>query len=334
MQLIFPIGSIRTYILSGLLLLLFSFFFHSCGLDSLGSIDNNFDFPDKLSEFGIYQGEMKNLAPSDDYHLYELSTGLFTDYAEKQRLIFLPPGTRMTPNGSDLPDFPDGTILVKTFYYFNDKSDMLKGKNVIETRLLIKEEALWNVAAYIWNEEQEEAFFSTSGLNKLINWTDQTGMDRAISYRIPNQRECATCHKSYSDVKPIGPKLRNLNIQTERDGVSINQLQFLQDIHYLETTDPSQLTALPSATDQNVNLQERGRAYLDVNCAHCHSPGGYASSQGLDFTNTTSIHDTGIYEGKRKIERRMESGRMPLIGTSVLDAEGVELIKKYLKEIQ
>lgn len=39
------------------------------------------------------------------------TTGLFTDYAEKQRLIKLPEGYKLTAVSDELPYFPDGTIV-------------------------------------------------------------------------------------------------------------------------------------------------------------------------------------------------------------------------------
>ncbi len=40
---------------------------------------------------------------------------------------------------------------------------------------------------------------------------------------------------------------------------------------------------MPDALDANAPLELRARAYLDVNCAHCHSPDGPAHTSGLDL---------------------------------------------------
>lgn len=53
----------------------------------------NFNFPqtivfeDSLSKYGLFSGNPSDLKPNDDFHLLELSSVLFTDYAYKQRLI-------------------------------------------------------------------------------------------------------------------------------------------------------------------------------------------------------------------------------------------------------
>ena len=33
--------------------------------------------------------------------------------------------------------------------------------------------------------------------------------------------------------------------------------------------------------DQNANLDDRARSYLDINCGHCHIEGGSADTSGL-----------------------------------------------------
>ncbi|HEX6429997.1 MAG TPA: hypothetical protein VF008_20025, partial [Niastella sp.] len=78
----------------------------------------------KLSDYNIFTGDRAMLTPGNGFHLYELATGLFTDHAEKQRLIKVPAKQRITAVHDGMPQFPDGTTLVKTFYYFNDKRNV------------------------------------------------------------------------------------------------------------------------------------------------------------------------------------------------------------------
>ena len=68
----------------------------------------------KLSDYNIFSGGPQALVPGNGFQLYELATGLFTDYAEKQRLIKVPAGTTITVVNDGLPNFPDGTILDST----------------------------------------------------------------------------------------------------------------------------------------------------------------------------------------------------------------------------
>lgn len=305
----------------------------SCNEDGLMPVNNNIQMLPKLSSYNIFHGDPSALTPDQDFHLYELATELFTDYAEKQRLIKLPQGYQMTARDGGLPDFPDGTMFVKTFYYFNDKRDPSRGRKIIETRLIIKSDSKWNAGVYLWNDKQTDAALVTTGLNKTVNWIDQQGNGNVISYHIPSNRECATCHNSSGRIIPIGPKLRNLNIDITRNATTINQLVYFFDSGILNAADPASIPVLPAWHSGTYTLNERARAYLDVNCAHCHNPDGVASNTKLIFSYETPIGNTNIKERKNAIRNQFESGGMPRIGTSIVHEEGLELIRTYIESL-
>lgn len=292
------------------------------------------ELPPKLSDFAIFKGKSSDLVPNDDYKLYELSSQLFTDYAEKQRLIKVPNGTSMTVVDDGLLNFPEGTIIVKTFYYFNDKRDTSKGKKIIETRLLVKTNGVWKVGDYMWNDAQNEAILITVGHNKTVNWIDEKGSANAITYHIPNNIQCRNCHNADNAVMPIGPKTRNLNFAVKRSNSTQNQLAYLHNQGVLNAVNPTNFATMPNYKDTTVSLANRGRAYVDINCAHCHSNKGYASGQGYKFGYDVALQDSKILDGKSTIIRKTQNGQMPKIGTTVIDKQGVELIKKYIESLQ
>lgn len=282
----------------------------------------------KLSDYAIFKGKSSDLVPNDDYKFYELSSTLFTDYAEKQRLIKVPSGTSLKAINDGLVGFPEGTILVKTFYYLHDKREPSKGKNIIETRLLIKKNNAWKVGTFKWNNEQTDAFLLTSGDHQTVNWVGADGKANVISYRIPSNTDCKTCHRSTNDVIPIGPKVRNLNIDVMRNGSSLNQLTHLMNEGILNKVNPSQFSVLPNYHDTALSLEQRTRAYIEINCAHCHSDFGFARNQRPRFAYELGV--AGILQQRGRIVQRLEAGEMPKLGTTVLDKESIELIKKYL----
>ena len=250
------------------------------GLTTLMSFKND-DGPDvssgffpQLSAYHIFKGNPQNLTPEAQFHIYTLATPLFTDYAEKQRLIRLPAGTKMTKIDEDLPNFPDSTILAKTFFYYNDKRDTSKGRRIIETRLLIKSAGIWYAATYLWNESQTDATLQKSGANTPISWITASGEKRTISYHVPKPKECATCHNSNDQLMPIGLKLRHLNLDIISNIGPVNQLRTLQNEGILNEFDPHQVASTAQAFNPNSPLDARARAYLDINCAHCHNPDG------------------------------------------------------------
>ncbi|MEM6801489.1 MAG: hypothetical protein AAF696_08795 [Bacteroidota bacterium] len=307
--------------------------------DEVGIPDFSFSetiaFEQKLSAYKIFEGNAADLIPASDYHLVELSSILFTDYAHKQRLIKVPRGEKMTRLNDGTLDYPNGTILTKTFFYQTDERDPTLGKRIIETRLEIKENGRWNIATYLWNQAQTDANLSLNGVDTEVDWIATDGSSRSTLYHVPSQNECMTCHQSNAAISPIGPSLRNLNRIVERNGASVNQLSHLQNLEILEDFETSRVSQIVDYKDTRISLSERARAYLDMNCAHCHNPSGwdYATEREFDFRYETPLNQSGIIYEEDKIANALLDQEMPFIGTSLLDQEGVSLIIEYLESL-
>ena len=288
-------------------------------------------FKESLSDYKIFEGLPSDLVPSNDFHMLELSSVLFTDYAHKQRLVNLPSGTEMKKLEDGSLDFPNGTILTKTFFYYNDERDKSLGKHIIETRLEIKENDIWNVATYIWNNHQTDATLETKGLETKISWISENGTTRSTNYQVPSENQCMTCHQSNSKMTPLGPTLRNLNLTVNRNNSNLNQIDYLQSVGILNEFDVSQIDEIVDYKNTEASLTERSRAYLDMNCAHCHNPKGWDEStqRRFDFRYETPLEQTGFLRKKEKVVNTMMRGKMPFIGTTMLDEEGIELINEF-----
>lgn len=294
------------------------------------------DFLPTLSELNLFIGDLSNLEITPYGFEYELSTKLFTDYALKQRFVVLPNGEKMTYTGNGLPLFPDNTVIAKTFYYNNDETDLSQGKKIIETRLLIKMNGSWELGNYKWNDAQTEAILDTDGAVVPVTWTNTNGESQSINYEIPSNTDCFTCHNNNSQVIPIGPKLRTLNFDVNGS----NQLQALIDNNMLEgLTDPSTVNVLPNWEDESLGLERRARAYMDVNCAHCHSEGGNCAEQSnLRLTYETAFEESGISNSSSSILTRIQNTipeyGMPLIGTTIIHDEGVAVLIDYINSLE
>lgn len=306
----------------------------ACQDDGLLSADNNTDFHQQLSAYDIYTGELHELNANASYIPYELSSSLFNDHAEKQRLISLPiGGAPMKKIDDGLPEFPDGTIIVKTFFYYNDVRDRTKGKKVVETRLLIKKAGQWNVGTYLWDDNQKDAQLVTSGFNKMVNFIDAEGAPQVIAYQLPSNRACASCHNVNEVLSPIGPKLRNLNIAIPGPTGGVNQLSRFQGLALLDLFDVNTIGTMPDYHDTSFSLEERARAYMDINCAHCHDAKGSSPDLNMFYSYALSLEDTKIMDHKESIISNMIEGSMPQIGTSVIDEEGAKLIEAYINSL-
>lgn len=284
----------------------------------------------KISAYNIFKGTPADLISESDFQTYELATESFTDYAEKKRFIKVPHGYKLMLLGDGLPDFPEGTILVKTFYYFNDKSDPNKGKRLVETRVLTKQNSKWNAGTYLWNKEQTDADLITKGSDLQIDWIDQTGTNRNISYHIPNNRECASCHNSDKLIMPIGFKIRNLNRDVIRYNNTVNQLLFFKKTAIIDTVNLSAFSKLPDWQNKSNSLEQRARAYLEVNCAHCHNEKGSCRFFNLRLGYEIPFLDSKIFNKRNLIVKKFSNGSMPRLGTTIIHKEGLDLIKQYI----
>ncbi|MBK9736593.1 MAG: hypothetical protein IPO92_17185 [Saprospiraceae bacterium] len=181
----------------------------------------------KLSEYNKFSLPLKDMKAVEDVFPYDLNASLFTDYAYKKRFIFLPDGQAMNYHEDKAFDFPEGSMIFKFFYYPVDfrKSDV--NLQMIETRVLIKEQDEWTALTYIWNKEQTDAILAISGNIKHVSWTDIYGKPQQVNYSIPNLIQCKSCHEFQGKMMPIGPAARHLNKTYSFGTEQINQLDYL-----------------------------------------------------------------------------------------------------------
>jgi uncharacterized repeat protein (TIGR03806 family) len=309
-----------------------------------------------LSEYQFFTGNLKDLEPDFGVTPYTLNSTLFTDYAKKKRFVWMPNNTRATYISDDVPlNFPVGTILIKNFYYDNVLPN--NETQIIETRLMIRKNEGWIFAEYVWNTEQTEASLDMNGSFLDLEW--QNGDDvESIQYRIPAGPECHTCHKVMEISQPIGPKPRNLNLVYNYNEGSENQLEKLVSLGYLENSLPSNISVLPNYNNTNESLDLRARAYLDINCAHCHSEETHCAYRPMrfDFIDTENYTNIGVCVDPDtdlgldlghivepgdprnsvlhfRLNSIEPSNRMPLLGRTITHTEGVELIEEWINSL-
>jgi len=246
----------------------------------------------KLSDYKFFENELKNLSPALNVLPYQPASALFSDYAHKKRFVWMPLGSKAVFNGDENSlELPVGAVLIKNFFYENvQPSNSIK---LIETRLMIRKSSGWIFANYVWNEEQTEAFFDLNGSTVPIEWKDENNQLKTVNYRIPNEVQCITCHKTRATVNgesvtiytPIGIKPQNLNFSYTYGNESKNQLLKWRDQGYLESD-----FSLPSTENTTINYEDtsksvelRARSYVDINCAHCHQNDRHCDYRPMRF---------------------------------------------------
>ena len=252
-------------------------------------------FPNKLSDFNFFMDDSAQI-PSENVIPYELISTLFSDYSYKQRWVYVPNNKKAKYQEDWVFDFPTGSALIKTFYYPLDERDLSAGKKLLETRLLLRKKDGWEAVSYAWNEEQNEAYKKVAGKTINVAWTDFTGDQREVRYRVPNVNQCKECHAADDKISPIGPKARNINKELEFQEGNFNQLAYWMNREIIDDY-PLELNSPVDWTDETKDINDRVRSYLDVNCGHCHSPSGNANSTGLylHLNETRDIH-LGVFK--------------------------------------
>ncbi|MGY0038052.1 hypothetical protein [Pedobacter sp. NJ-S-72] len=75
---------------------------------------------------------------------------------------------------------------------------------------------------------------------------------------------------------------------------------------------------------------------MEINCAHCHNPNGMAYRQSIMLNYQIPFKQSGIEFNKNNIIDRMGNlGQFhrPKLGTTTLDKEGIDLIRKYITSL-
>ncbi len=181
---------------------------------------------------------------------------LWSDGAEKQRYLQLPPDTSIDTSVWDAWKFPVDTKAFKEFRF---------GGKLLETRMLWKQSASnWVMATYVWDDAEKAATLNTSKTAVLLD----TG------YEIPTAKDCGKCHHGGSD-KVLGVEAVALALPTAK-GLTLDALA------------ASGLLSDPPA-DTGIQLPEddSGQAaaalgFLHANCGMaCHSARGLGEETKL-----------------------------------------------------
>jgi uncharacterized repeat protein (TIGR03806 family) len=295
---------------------------------------------------------------------YDLVNALFTDHATKDRHLYLPPGTAVRYDATGVLVFPVGSALIKTFSLAPDLRNPQSGARRIETRVLVHRSDGWVAWPYVWDDDQKEARYAPVGARRSWQVIDPAGTPLNISWVVPNQNQCKTCHQSGDAIAPLGPTARNLNrTRVGQTGIGVtipDALNQLDDWAHrgllLGAPRAAVAPRVPEAFDADAPIETRARAWLDVNCAHCHQRDGSASNSGLylgwsekpgttlGFAKRPVAAGRGAGDGLFVIEpahpersimiHRMASTEpgvaMPELGRSVADPQGVALISAWI----
>lgn len=297
-------------------------------------------FPATLSETGCFEAADVT-RPREGLIPYGVNAQLWSDGADKERFLALPDGEtiRVAPDGDW--DFPEGTVLVKTF---------LLGGRRVETRLFMRHpDGVWAGYSYEWNDAQTDAALLAGGVTKEVG---------GQTWTFPSRSECMRCHTDAAG-RALGPETSQLNrLLTYPSGTTANQLTTLEAIGMFDAAlgaAPEALPRLPEPGGEDP-LAGRARAYLHSNCSNCHRPGGPGGGPA-DLRFEVPLAEMGVCDvppergslgiadarvvapgqpERSVLLERMRApgpGRMPPLASHVVDGEGVALVEAWIRSL-
>lgn len=335
-------------------------------------------FPERLSEWRLFRGRLSALRPNDGVVPYDVGVPLFSDHAFKFRTVWLPPGRAAEYREDAAFEFPEGTVFSKTFYYRREAPGEVSSaaaapspgglvgssseRLLVETRLLVHGRSGWVALPYVWDEAQAEARLQVAGEERRLSWIAGDGSRQAFVYLVPNTDQCAGCHVGVvgreRPLRPLGPTARQLNVEFAYADARSNQLARWRERGLLRGGPQPEATPRWSAGPGSP-LALRARAYLDVQCAHCHSPSGPAAASGLHLGHAEAaperlgvcktpvaagrgsgglLHD--IVPGRPddsilfyRMASREPDVMMPELGRSLRDDAGIELVRAWIASL-
>jgi glucose/arabinose dehydrogenase/mono/diheme cytochrome c family protein len=326
--------------------------------------------PQRLSKTGLFKTTADHRVAAG-FLPYQVNLPVYWDGAEAERFMAVPEREEIViqtqPAGLGKKDeaeirstvgldrwrVPSGSVLMQTL--------SLEGQRV-ETQISIKDGGEWRYLTYRWNEAQTDA---TLVPDEGVEVVELPG--RKQHWRFPSRTECTSCH-TQRGMFALGLTFAQLNRDFEYSdygGGKMNQLEVLRKLYtYAEDRHIPELETLavmPTPSDESIDLEDRARAYLHVNCAHCHRETGLGGRASFELLNWLSNERTGLINGRpliglpgipanearlvtpgkpdhSEVYRRMTSiaiGKMPLLGNhNTIDQEGAELIRKWIESME
>ncbi len=316
-------------------------------------------FPRKLSDTGVFSS-VKDQTPAPGVIPYTVNAPQWCDGAHVQRFLAVPNDGTIEPVASRGWNFTDGSVLVQTLSLEMEPGNATSRQNV-ETRMLTKQGGEWAAYTYAWNDNRTDAeLIEKEGLDRklTIRDTKAPGGARTQTWRYAARTECMGCHSRAANYA-LGMTSLQMNKDHDFGSIIDNQMRTLNHIGLFKPaldTHPRTLRKLVNPYDPRAPLDARARSYLHTNCSHCHvSDGGGNAKMELEFI--TEPHRTRIFgvtplQGNFDIQAadliapgdpyrsvmyyrisKLGSGRMPQVGSWVVDTEARKLFQNWISSL-
>ncbi len=310
--------------------------------------------PERLADTGLYSDFASRTVDPRNLH-YSPQYPLWSDGADKNRWIYLPPGTAIDARSPDAWVFPVGTKFWKEFAW----------SRRVETRYLERTPQGWIYAAYAWTEDGSDAV-----LTPATGLLSSHEVAPARRHAIPSVADCLSCHRGgraeilgfsalqlSQDRDPLAPHAEPTN-----DGdVTLSMLVQLGLVRGLSRD----LVARPPRIAASTPRGRAALGYLHANCSICHDSEGPLRSLGVSLRHSLRARtegdepaaagigwpsrfqlpgvapgrsrwiDPGVPSSSAVVERMASRNpivQMPPLASKVVDEEAVALLRGWIEE--
>jgi uncharacterized repeat protein (TIGR03806 family) len=295
--------------------------------------------PQRLSNLACVRRDDPS-RPAAGFIPYDVNVPFWSDGATKERWVSIPANETIRVGATGDWELPIGSVVLKHFRLNGD---------LVETRLLVRHaDGVWAGYTYEWEDSQEDANLLVSGKTKKIG---------SRTYTFPSRAQCLDCHTDAA-----GGTLGLETLQMNRDFTyptkrTRNQITTFDRLGLFAGSpgDPERLPALPRLTDAAAPVTARARAYLHVNCSHCHRPDSLGRGPAdLRFTvpekamgicdvapldrdpalpNARLVMPGDPRESLLLTRMRSRDRPMPPVGSNSEDEQGVDLITTWIESL-
>lgn len=215
----------------------------------------------------------------------------------------------------------------------------------------------WRGYTYVWNDDQTDAeLLDPAGRDVVLTIKDGDKTSEQ-KYHFPSRAECTLCHTNGAKFA-LGVTTMQMNRDHDYgDGNVANQLATLEHIGLFTKklpAPPEKLAKIADYNDTKLPADVRARSYLHSNCAHCHVKWGGGNAE-FKLLVTLPLAEMGIVDvppqhgnfdiknakllapgdpDRSIILQRMNKtglGRMPHIGSNVIDRPAVDFVREWIK---